>query len=422
MAFGIHRIGKAKAGDLYGLELEANRTEKEKHNFPNSSIDWERTKDNYCFVKSSDWENAISRIARDHGITKTIRKDAVLMIDGLYTASPEWFEGKTPEEIKTYFAECLDFHRAHYGVVFNAVVHLDEGTPHMAVASVPLVQNKDGSYSLSAKKLLGGRVDFHERQDDFYNDVSQKYGLERGEVSTPEAKREHLDVLDYKLKVREEEVTAAEAEKIEIEKDIGKLERIREIIASVKDAACDFFVRVFSAIRTGLEKLCDKIEHNQAIKPEDLAIADCKMKKCATYTMKDGEKIPLYTPRTNAGEPLSWAGNRPVYHEGKNAYFGVCKMDAEHTFTALDSPEWEGEFSREKRDFNDSVCDRDIISLEEKIDLIDRIINEEDEDPIDNNSEDREPPEEIGFDDVEARPGREDPDEDKWDDFDIDCV
>ena len=407
---------------MYGLELEANRTDKDRHNFPKSNIDWERTKYNYYFEKTDDWETAVPRIIKEHGITKTIRKDAVLMIDGLYTASPEWFEGKTPEEIKEYFRECLDFHRAHYGVVFNAVVHMDEGTPHMAVASIPLVKNEDGSFSLSAKKLLGGRVDFHEKQDDFYNDVSKSRGLERGEIVTPEARREHLDVLDYKLKMREEEVTAAEAEKIEIEKDIGKLERIREIIASVKDAACDFFIRVYSAIRTGLEKLCDKIEHNQAIKREDLAMADCNMKKCASCILEDGEKVPLYYPRTNAGEPLSWAGNRPVYGEEKGEYIGIYKMDEERTYTPLDSPEWEGEFAREKRDFNDSVCDRDIISLEEKIDLIDRIINEEDEDPIDNNSEDREPPEEMGFDDVEASPGREDPDEDKGDDFDIDCV
>ena len=422
MAYGIHRVAKAKAGDLFGLELEANRTDKDKHNFPKSNIDWERTKYNYYFEKTDDWETAVPRIIKEHGITKTIRKDAVLMIDGLYTASPEFFEGKTPEEIKEYFQECLDFHRAHYGVVFNAVVHMDEGTPHMAVASVPLVKNEDGSYTLSAKKLLGGRVDFHEKQDDFYNDVSKSRGLERGEVTTPEARREHLDVMDYKLKMREEEVAAAEAEKIEIEKDIGKLEHIREIISSVKDAACDFFVRVYSAIRAGFEKLCDKIEHNQTIKPEDLAMADCKMKKCASCTMEDGEKVPLYSPRTNAGEPLSWAGDRPVYYEEKSAYLGVGKMDAEHSFTGLDSPEWESDFARVKRDFNVSECDKDMISLEEKIDLIDRIVNDEDEDLIDNDSEEQEQAEEIGFDDVEAAPSLEDPDEDEEDEIDIDDV
>lgn len=422
MAFGIHRVEKAKAGDLYGLELEANRTDKDKHNFPKSNIDWERTKYNYYFEKTDDWETAIPRIIKEHGITKTIRKDAVLMIDGLYTASPEWFEGKTPEEIKEYFRECLDFHRAHYGVVFNAVVHMDEGTPHMAVASVPLVKNEDGSYTLSAKKLLGGRVDFHEKQDDFYNDVSKSRGLERGEIVTPEARREHLDVLDYKLKVREEEVKTAEIEKAEIEKDIGKLERIREIISSVKVIAEDLFTRVFRAIREGFHNLCDKIERNQGIKPEDLVSADCKMKKCASCVLDNGDKLPMYAPRTNAGEPLTWAGNRPVYGLENGEFIGLYSADRENNFTRIDSPEWEDVFSREKQDFDDSFCDRDICALEEKIDLIDRIINEEDEDPIDNNSEDREPPEEMGFDDVEARPGREDPDEDKGDDFDIDRV
>ena len=419
MAYGIHRADKAKAADLTGLEMEANRTEKDRHNFPKSDIDWERTKYNYHFVKSENWDATIRQIVKDYGITKTIRKDAVMMIDGLYTASPEFFEGKTQEEIKEYFRECLEFHKEHYGVVFNAVVHLDEKTPHMAVASVPLVKNEDGSFSLSAKRCMGGRVDYHDRQDEFYIDVSEKHGLERGEVQNPEARREHLDNLDFKLQMREEEIKAAEAEKIEIEQDIGKLERIREIISTVKDLACDLFTRVYCAIKEGFHNLCDKIEHNQSIKPEDLVKADCKMKKYASCTLENGDILPMYAPRTNAGEPLTWAGNRPVYCLGKGEYIGLYSADRENNFTRIDSPDWEGVFCRGKQDFDDSVCDKDIVSLEDKIDLIDRIVNEED--PVETKYEDRELPEEIDFDDVEESSSVTNEDDDP-DDYDPVCV
>lgn len=357
MAFGIHRVEKAKAGDLYGLELEANRTEKDRHNFPKSNIDWERTKYNYYFEKTDDWETAIPRIIKEHGITKTIRKDAVLMIDGLYTASPEWFEGKTPEEIKEYFRECLDFHRAHYGVVFNAVVHMDEGTPHMAVASVPLVKNEDGSYSLSAKKLLGGRVDFHEKQDDFYNDVSKGYGLERGEVTTPEARREHLDVLDYKLMMRTEEIKAAEADKVELETQkeeletkVGKLEQIGLVMDRLAVKVISVFERIGTIFYRGFEKLCSVIEARGVIREADLDRADCTMKRCGKVTdMDTGEVAQLYFPRTNAGDSVTWNGTTPVAIEDEGEYcFGFKKDGKKVEFCPAD--EWETIFNEENRD------------------------------------------------------------------------
>ena len=419
--FGIFRVGKAKAGDLGGLEAEANRSEKNRKDFPASKIDWTKTDLNEYLEKTTGWKKSVEDLIKEKGCR--VRNNSTYMIDCIFTASPDFFITATPEKQDAFFQDCLAFCKEHLGIVKNAVIHRDETTPHMHVACIPLVDRGDGKFSLSAKDILGGNADMHKLQNKVYKEVFEKYGFERGEVRDAATRREHLDVLDYKLQAREAEVKAAEAEKFELEEDIGKLEKIREIITSVKDIALDFFSRVSHVVRVGFHQLCDKIEHNEDIKQTDLLAADCEMARCATYTSTDGEKVPLYSPNTNKGEPLTWAGTRPVYSNEDNTYVGLLKMDSSHEFTAIGSLDWESVFSREKRDFDSSVCERDIVALEERIDLIDSIVTNED-DPIDEEYEDYEPQEELDYDDIDSSsdPFAYDDDDDDPDDFDPVCV
>ncbi len=209
---GIMRCEKRKMQACGGIHAENNRDAEKQKEFVASDIDWERTPDNVFFVKSDNFKADIEKELHDYGIDKW-RKDAVTFIDGLYTASPEFFERKTNKQISDYFQSCLEYHKDTYGDhIINAVVHLDEATPHMHVVSVPIVakapkvelddngipkpQNK--SYKLSAKDLMGGLKEYYARQDSFYEQVSKQYGLERGETRNPEQRREHLTVLEYK--------------------------------------------------------------------------------------------------------------------------------------------------------------------------------------------------------------------------------
>ncbi len=407
MAYGIHRADKAKQGDLAGLEMEANRTEKDKHSFPKSDIDWERTKYNYNFVKSENWDATIKQIVKDHGITKTIRKDAVMMIDGLYTASPEFFEGKTQEEIKEYFRECLEFHKEHYGIVFNAVVHLDEKTPHMAVASVPLVKNTDGSYSLSAKRLMGGRVDYHDRQDEFFNNVTEKHGLERGEVQNPEARREHLDNLDFKLKMREEEVKAAEADKVDLEaqKDaleekIGKLETLGGMIKRFSFKLDCVFARIGDLFERGFNRLCSLIERREPIREADVERADCTMHRCGKVTIQDsGTVYPLYYPKTNAGTPVTWDGVRPVAAQDKDGEYLFGWKKGEDGIVACPPEEWGKTFDVDNRDDVQSAFIEEWEDINNDIDAMRRVVEPEEIDQYD--LEDPELPEEVDYGDTD---------------------
>lgn len=221
MAYGIMRCEKRKMSAVGGLEAEANR--EHKIDLPASDIDWDKTHDNVYLVHSTDWRESICRTLQEHGITRW-RKDAVVMIDSLYTASPEFFQSMEQPQIIDYFRDCLSFHEQHYGHIINAVVHLDETTPHLAVASIPIVQRGE-RYALSAKELMGNRSDYRARQDAFWEEVTEKYGLKRGEPSDPVERREHLTVQQYKIECNNEDIAYLEGRKIALQEDVNSLDR-----------------------------------------------------------------------------------------------------------------------------------------------------------------------------------------------------
>lgn len=201
--YGIHRVEKRQSSDVGSLQAEANRSADNPKNFDASDIDWSKTPDNHFFVKSDSWLKDIR--TKISAVGASARKNSVVMLDGFYGASPEFFKDKSRDEILKYFEECLEFHKRNYGIVINAVVHLDEETPHMQVCSVPLTV--DGR--LCAKEICGRRQDYTRRQDAFYEEVTKAYGLDRGEIKeTAKVKREHLSVQDYKLAKNAERLSA----------------------------------------------------------------------------------------------------------------------------------------------------------------------------------------------------------------------
>lgn len=240
---GIMRCEKRKMQACGGIHEENNRDAEKQKEFVASDIDWSKTNNNIYFVKSDNFKADIEAELHSHGIDKW-RKDAVTFIDGLYTASPEFFQDKKPEEIERYFKDCLEYHRQTYGDhIINAVVHLDEATPHMHVISVPIVEKSvpeaefdetmgvpkptRKSYKLSAKELMGGLKDYCNRQDSFYEQVTKQYGLERGETRNPEERREHLTVLEYKEQETNKAINTKEAHLKAIDGEIKAAKDLR---------------------------------------------------------------------------------------------------------------------------------------------------------------------------------------------------
>ena len=118
------------------------------------------------------------------------RKDAVLAIEYLVTASPEAFKrhgGRLDDMGDGYFADALKWLKTRHGAanVLSATVHLDESTPHMVVYVVPMTADR----RLSCRDFLGGPQKLRAMQASFHAEVGAHRGLERG-VEGSKAKHE----------------------------------------------------------------------------------------------------------------------------------------------------------------------------------------------------------------------------------------
>lgn len=250
--YGIMRVEKRGRADVYGIQLEANRTVEQHEKgleFDKSDIDWNRTRDNIFLVQTEQWNREITKEIKqiESETSKKTRKDAVVLLDGLFTASPEFFEGKTTQEIKMYFEDCLDFYVKEYCQgdetrVLNAVIHLDEATPHMQVASIPVYTSESGN-RLNAKIIMGNKTDYRKRQDRFFEAVSEKYGLERGEPASAINDKVHTTKREWQAATQEEAIAknnqVLTAQKEEYTKTKKKLKDTAEKIDLLTAEAVD---------------------------------------------------------------------------------------------------------------------------------------------------------------------------------------
>ena len=105
------------------------------------------------------------------------RKDAVLAVEYVMTASPEWFAQATPEQEQAFFQLSLQWLADKYGAdrIVTASIHRDEITPHLSAFVVPLTQDR----RLSAKEFIGSRDKMRADQTAYAACVAD-LGLERG--------------------------------------------------------------------------------------------------------------------------------------------------------------------------------------------------------------------------------------------------
>ena len=336
--FAIHRVEKCKKTAVFGLQIEANRTvaDHEKgRNFDKSDIDWERTKLNQHFkgLHCQNWSEGISQELKKAGITKAPKSNAVVLLDGLYTASPEWFEGKSKAEIIDFFKDCLKFHIQHYGIPLNAVIHWDEKSPHLAVASVPILETSQGA-KLCAKEIMGGRADYRARQDQFFEQVAKSRGFERGERSDPKHKKKHLSVQDYKKQQNEAQISAQERV---LEKNRAEYQAIQKNLSESRvelDKAQEklFAIEEKVQVKTSQWKELTK-RINEALENQQNPLYDDYVKRFLQFMgdklVTDGHKVMT----------LSEAFNQN--YERHLQKFGYEPIEQDDQELELDSFEWE---------------------------------------------------------------------------------
>ena len=185
--YAILRFAKYKGPEIGNIEAHNERS-KEKY-ASNPDVDISRSKLNFHLVEPKQKYRAEAERQIKEAGCRT-RSDSVRVVEALVTATPEFFQGKKKSEIKAYFQEALAFIQQNQDpkTIISAVVHMDEKTPHMHLAFVPLTA--DGR--LSAKEIVGNKKKLSRWQDKFWEHMVKKYpDLERGE-SAAKTGRDHI--------------------------------------------------------------------------------------------------------------------------------------------------------------------------------------------------------------------------------------
>lgn len=188
--FCIMRTEKRKRTDLSGIQKENTRTATEYNNKVAPGMDIF----NVTLKESSNWLQDINKEIQAAG-AKT-RANSVLALDTIYTASSEFFQGKTNKENDAFFRDCLRFHEERFGHIVSAVIHYDETTPHLHVISVPLTPDN----RLSARDVIGNKAKMSKTQDSFFEQVGKSYGLKRGIHMDGQEKRQHISAQEHELR------------------------------------------------------------------------------------------------------------------------------------------------------------------------------------------------------------------------------
>lgn len=272
------RNEKVKMNGMYGVEKHNKASEKtvesirekELKEDGKTSIEMENLKYNKVLKECSETfkEKFYSQL-KEKGITKTLRKDAVCMYDGLVAYSPEktpnliaflhrhneqwkkdhkeqWenYENNYPQSFEKakqekvwsdkYFQASVDFYERNMGVVVYAKIHYHEESPHMSINGLPLSQ-KDGSWSLNWKKAIyDKKSDMSKLQTKFYEEVGKKFGLERGEVKEPEEKKQHKTKLQWQCKNLEEKVKKLQNQVEELNSAYDEARKVYRLLRTPK--------------------------------------------------------------------------------------------------------------------------------------------------------------------------------------------
>ena len=160
--------------------------------------------------KASDLQEKLTSFYKGLGIKE--RSDNVLMMEFVVSASPEFFDKKTPAQVEAWAKHQVDFFEKKFpGQVKIAVLHLDEKTPHLhfmigtEMESVKKYKNQKGEFFKKSWSLNARRYD-KQFLIDLHTEHAKhnlKFGLKRGvkgSMRNHTSLKEFYKVVDKALK------------------------------------------------------------------------------------------------------------------------------------------------------------------------------------------------------------------------------
>ena len=240
MAYAILRTAKLKSFGEIGGSLSHNYRTR-----PTPNANPIRTPDNSHSVSKS----YLVMDGIKNRLPEKTRKNAVLAIEYLITASPEWSGWQNKEKEQEFFKRSVEWLQQKHGKenVIATSIHRDETTPHLIAYVVPI----DGRGKLNARSFLGGRAALSKMQTDFHSKVKD-LGLERGLEGS---KAEHKTVKEFYAELQE---PLPKAEKINI--NIQRLDVDNQPKSPFYDTKYEHGIRVMNAVYESVDSQVNEIK------------------------------------------------------------------------------------------------------------------------------------------------------------------
>ena len=232
MSYAIVRNEKLTRTEVNGKGTHNDRKAK---NHTNKDIDPTKTNLNYYIKKNElTYTKEFDKYLKENNVQGHLRSNSIIMCQMIFTSDQVFFDKIGEKETKRYFDECYKFICNYKNLgeknIISAVVHLDEGAPHLHLMFVPVVHTKDKDGNdidkICARDFWKGRDSYRKLQNSYFNHVKSKgFDLERG-MFVEDTDRKHYTVEEYK-KITNYENTKKVLKEIKLE--IPEVPNINEI-------------------------------------------------------------------------------------------------------------------------------------------------------------------------------------------------
>lgn len=309
MSYAIVRNEKLTRAEINGKGTHNDRKAK---NHTNKDIDPTRTHLNYYIKKNQlTYTKEFDKYMKENNLQGHLRSNSIIMCQMIFTSDQAFFNRIGKNETKRYFDECYKFICNYKNLgeknIISAVVHLDEGAPHMHLMFVPVVHTKDREGKnidkICARDFWKGRDSYRKLQDAYFNHVKSKgFDLERG-MFVEDTNRKHYTVEEYK-KITNFDNTKKILDEIKLElpevpdiTDISKFsrkrdEKILEEIIKPKDELIKELYKDNISLHKELSKQSKVIDEAEKYQKErDSIIADNEKLNNKVKNLENAYKI-----------------------------------------------------------------------------------------------------------------------------------
>ena len=213
---------------MNAVPLLERHNERLNKNYSNKDIDLSRSSENYHLkhIQAATYQQEFDRIRARQQLKGNLRlqgkKQSTVMCEFVITSDKEFFDRLGADRTKQFFKDAYAFVTAKVGgeqYVVSAVVHMDEATPHMHVAYIPVISGRDRKGKpckrINCSEFWKGRDSYSKLQDEYYDFITNRgYDLRRGIKGST---AEHLSIAEYKLKKSSEQLAKITSQISEIE-------------------------------------------------------------------------------------------------------------------------------------------------------------------------------------------------------------